>query len=41
MMMIIISTPFVFDILEKSTRIVVDGDDIKVAFSKDLYKGNP
>jgi len=31
------STPFAFDIVESSMRIMVDGDDIRVAFSKDLY----
>jgi len=30
------STPFVFDIVESSIRIMVDDDDIRVAFSKDL-----
>jgi len=31
------STPFVFGIVENSMRIMVDGgDDIRVAFSKDL-----
>jgi len=28
------STPFAFDIVESSMRIMVDGDDIRVAFSK-------
>jgi len=34
------STPFAFDIAESSMRIMVDGDDIRVAFeiSKDLQK---
>jgi len=27
------STPFAFDIVESSMRIMVDDDDIKVAFS--------
>jgi len=30
------STSFAFDIVESSMRITVDGDDIRVAFSKDL-----
>jgi len=30
------STPFVFGIVEKSMRLMVDGGDIRVAFSKDL-----
>jgi len=30
------STPFVFNIVENSMRIMVDGDDVRVAFSKDL-----
>jgi len=32
------STPFTFDIVESSMRIMVDGDDIRVAFSKDLQR---
>jgi len=32
----IMSTPFAFDTVESSMRIVVDGDGIRVAFSKDL-----
>jgi len=32
------STPFAFDIVESSMRIMVDGDDIRVAFSKDLQR---
>jgi len=32
------STPFAFDIVESSMRIMVDGDDTRVAFSKDLQK---
>jgi len=35
------STPFAFDIVENSMRIMVDGVDIRVACSKDLHKGNP
>jgi len=31
-----VSTPFAFDIVESSMRIMVDGDDIRVAVSKDL-----
>jgi len=30
-MMIMVSTPFAFDIVENSMRIMVDGDDIRVA----------
>jgi len=30
------STPFVFGIVENSMRIMVDSGDIRVAFSKDL-----
>jgi len=29
----IMSTPFAFDIVENSIRTMVDGDDIRVAFS--------
>jgi len=32
------STPFAFDIVENSMRIMVDGDDIRVACSKDLQR---
>jgi len=32
----IMSTPFAFDIVEISMRIMVDGDDIRWVFSKDL-----
>jgi len=34
------STPFAFDRVENSMRIMamVDGDDIRVAFSKDLQR---
>jgi len=32
------STPFAFDIVESSMRIMVDDDDIRVAFSKDLQR---
>jgi len=32
------STPFAFDIVESSMRIMVDGDDIRVVFSKDLQR---
>jgi len=32
------STPFAFDIVKNSMRIMVDGDDIRVAFSKDLQR---
>jgi len=36
------STPFAFDIVENSMRIMVDGDDIRVAFSfKRSTIGNP
>jgi len=31
-------TPFAFDMEENSMRIMVDGDDIRVAFSKDLQR---
>jgi len=31
------STPFAFDIVESSMRIMVGGDDIRVVFSK-IYK---
>jgi len=31
------STPFAFDTVESSMRVVVDGVDIRVAFSKDLH----
>jgi len=35
-------TPFAFDTVQNSMRIMVDGDDIRVAFSKDLCtKGTP
>jgi len=40
----IMSTPFAFDIVENFIRMMVDGDDIRVAFSKDrhpFFKGNP
>jgi len=30
------STPFVFNIVENSMRIMVDGDDVRVAFSCQL-----
>jgi len=33
------STPFAFDIVENLMRIVVDGDDIRVASSLKFYKG--
>jgi len=33
----LMSTPFAFDIVENSMNLMVDGDDIRVAFSKDLY----
>jgi len=34
-----VSTPFAFDVVENSMRVVVDGDDIRVAFSnKDLQR---
>jgi len=32
------STPFAFDMVESSMRIMVDDDDIRVAFSKDLQR---
>jgi len=32
------STPFAFDIVENSMRIMVDGDDIRLAFSRDLQR---
>jgi len=32
------STPFAFDIVESSMRIMVDDDDIRVAFSQDLQR---
>jgi len=32
------NTPFAFDIMESSMRIMVDRDDIRVAFSKDLRR---
>jgi len=32
------STPFTFDIMESSMRIMTDGDDIRVAFFKDLQR---
>jgi len=31
-------TPFALDIVESSMRIMVEGDDIRVAFSKDLQR---
>jgi len=31
-------TPCAFDTVENSTRIVVDGDGIRVAFSRDLQR---
>jgi len=35
------STPFVFGIVENSMRIMVDGGDIRVAFSLKIYQENP
>jgi len=32
------STPFVFGTVENSMRIMVDGGDIRVDFSKDLQR---
>jgi len=32
------STPLAFDIVESSMRIMVDDDDIRVAFSKGLQR---
>jgi len=32
------STPFAFDIVETSMRIMVDADDIRLIFSKDLQR---
>jgi len=39
--MMIVSTSFAFDLVENSTRTTVDGDDIGVAFSKDLQRETP
>jgi len=32
------SAPSAFDIVESSMKIMVDGDDIRVAFSEDLQR---
>jgi len=35
------STPFAFDIVESSMRMMVDDDDIRVAFSPKISKRTP